>query len=71
MEACTATPSDRRAAPEATRQEPEPTGIDYLGLAAATYEKEAGTQSAELVRITGTDDGAADRYTETIVASAT
>jgi putative transposase len=32
-----------RAVPQATRPEPAPTGIDYLGLVAAAHDEEAGT----------------------------
>ena len=32
-----------RAVPQATRPEPAPTGIDYLGLVAAAHEEAAGT----------------------------
>jgi putative transposase len=31
-----------RAVPQATRPEPAPTGIDYLGLVAAAHDEEAG-----------------------------
>jgi putative transposase len=32
-----------RAVPQATRPEPAPTGIDYLGLVAAAHDEAAGT----------------------------
>src|ERR1019366_8025839 len=32
-----------RAVPQAARPEPDPTGIDYLGLVAAAHEEAAGT----------------------------
>ena len=32
-----------RAVPQAARPEPDPTGIDYLGLVAAAHDEEAGT----------------------------
>ena len=32
-----------RAVPQAARPDPDPTGIDYLGLVAAAHEEEAGT----------------------------
>jgi putative transposase len=35
-----------RAVPQAARPDPDPTGIDYLGLVAAAHEEAAGTGSA-------------------------
>ena len=32
-----------RAVPQAARPEPDPTGVDYLGLVAAAHDEEAGT----------------------------
>jgi hypothetical protein len=32
-----------RAVPQATRPEPAPTGIDYLGMVAAAHDEAAGT----------------------------
>jgi hypothetical protein len=32
-----------RAVPQAARPDPDPTGIDYLGLVAAAHEEAAGT----------------------------
>ena len=32
-----------RAVPQAARPEPDPTGIDYLGMVAAAHEEAAGT----------------------------
>jgi putative transposase len=50
-----------RAVPQAARPDPDPTGIDYLGLVAAAHEQEAGTGAkigfAQLDMLTLTDDG--------------
>ncbi len=41
-----------RAVPQATRPEPAPTGIDYLGLVAAAHDEEAGTgQKIDFARL--------------------
>ena len=48
-----------RAVPQATRAEPAPTGIDYLGLVAAAHDEAAGTGAkidfARLATLTGRD----------------
>jgi hypothetical protein len=47
-----------RAVPQAARPEPDPTGIDYLGLVAAAHEEAAGTGTkidfTQLAMLTGT-----------------
>ncbi len=48
-----------RAVPQAARPDPDPTGIDYLGLVAAAHEEAAGTGAkidfAQLGRLAGAD----------------
>ena len=48
-----------RAVPQATRPEPAPTGIDYLGMVAAAHDEAAGTGAktdfARLAMLTGRD----------------
>ena len=48
-----------RAVPQATRPQPDPTGIDYLGLVAAAHDEAAGTGAkidfAQLAMFTGND----------------
>lgn len=48
-----------RAVPQAVRPDPDPTGIDYLGLVAAAHEEEAGTGGkigfAQLGELAGDD----------------
>jgi putative transposase len=50
-----------RAVPQATRAEPAPTGIDYLGLVAAAHDEEAGTGAkidfTQLGKLPGSDPG--------------
>jgi putative transposase len=50
-----------RAVPQATRPEPAPTGIDYLGLVAAAHDEEAGTGAkidfTQLGKLPGTGPG--------------
>jgi putative transposase len=52
-----------RAVPQAARPEPDPTGIDYLGLVAAAHEEAAGTGAkidfAQLGRLAAGDGGQA------------
>jgi putative transposase len=40
-----------RAVPQATRPEPAPTGIDYLGMVAAAHEEQAGTGSIDFSQL--------------------
>ncbi len=50
-----------RAVPQATRQEPVATGIDYLGMVAAAHEEQAGTARidfAQLAMFEGGDEEA-------------
>ena len=46
-----------RAVPQATRPQPPPTGIDYLGMVAAAHDEAAGTGTkidfARLAMLTG------------------
>ena len=50
-----------RAVPQAARPDPDPTGIDYLGLVAAAHEEAAGTGAkidfTALGRLTGGEPG--------------
>ena len=50
-----------RAVPQAARPEPDPTGVDYLGLVAAAHEEAAGTGAkidfTQLGRLTAGDSG--------------
>jgi hypothetical protein len=50
-----------RAVPQAARPDPDPTGIDYLGLVAAAHEEAAGTGAkidfTALGRLTGGHPG--------------
>ena len=55
-----------RAVPQAARPDPDPTGVDYLGLVAAAHEEEAGTGAkidfARLAMFTGNgEDGTEQR----------
>jgi putative transposase len=54
-----------RAVPQAARPDPDPTGIDYLGLVAAAHEEEAGTGGkigfAQLGMLTGAGGDGPDR----------
>ena len=40
-----------RAVPQATRPDPVPSGVDYLGMVAATHEEEAGTGSIDFSQL--------------------
>jgi hypothetical protein len=48
-----------RAVPQAARPDPDPTGVDYLGLVAAAHDEEAGTGAkidfTQLGKLTGSD----------------
>jgi len=50
-----------RAVPQAARPEPDPTGVDYLGLVAAAHDEEAGTGAkidfTQLGRLTAGEPG--------------
>ncbi len=50
-----------RAVPQAARPEPDPTGVDYLGLVAAAHDEEAGTGAkidfTQLGKLPGSDPG--------------
>ena len=50
-----------RAVPQAARPDPDPTGIDYLGLVAAAHDDEAGTGAkidfTQLGKLPGSDRG--------------
>jgi len=50
-----------RAVPQAARPEPDPTGVDYLGLVAAAHDEEAGTGAkidfTQLGKLPGSDRG--------------
>ena len=54
-----------RRRPRPSRPEPDPTGIDYLGLVAAAHEEEAGTGAkidfTRLGELPGSDPGGQDR----------
>ena len=51
----------RRHVHRAARPEPDPTGVDYLGLVAAAHDEEAGTGAkidfTQLGKLTGSDPG--------------
>jgi putative transposase len=40
-----------KAVPQATRPEPTPTGVDYLGMVAAAHEEQAGTGSIDFSQL--------------------
>ena len=50
-----------RAVPQAARPEPDPTGVDYLGLVAAAHDEEAGTGAkidfTQLGKLPGSEPG--------------
>jgi len=50
-----------RAVPQAARPDPDPTGVDYLGLVAAAHDDEAGTGAkidfTQLGKLPGSDPG--------------
>jgi putative transposase len=50
-----------RAVPQAARPDPDPTGVDYLGLVAAAHDEEAGTGAkidfTQLGKLPGSDPG--------------
>ena len=52
-----------RAVPQAARPEPDPTGVDYLGLVAAAHDEEAGTGAkidfTQLGKLPGSDPAGA------------
>jgi hypothetical protein len=50
-----------RAVPQAARPDPDPTGVDYLGLVAAAHDEEAGAAAkidfTQLGKLTGGERG--------------